>query len=171
MMPSLAFKMQSSVAYSAKVLLGAGICWYLMRLVGIPEPQWAMITVMLVTDVSARWNADAYSVRIIDTALGCIVGMFALVLFGCSVFVSMFAVAVAITVALPVVNYPSHWRLAPAMVMIVMAENIGMICDTIDHAAAMLRVITIFMGCAVVIVVALGFDLLLRFYMAMRSKY
>lgn len=166
----VAFKMQSSVAYAVKVLLGGGICWYIMHLIGIPQPKWAMVTVMLVTDVSAHWNPDAYSARIIDTALGCIVGMFALVLFGCSIFVAMFAVAATITVVLPVVNYPSHWRLAPAMVMIVMAEDMGMVCDASDHAAAMLRVITIFLGCAVVIVVALGLDLLIRLYTITRSK-
>jgi hypothetical protein len=65
-----------------KILSGCLILWYGLRALGIEEPYWAMISLIIVTEPDMTVAKANFRARLINTISGCIVSCIALVIFG-----------------------------------------------------------------------------------------
>jgi len=149
---------QKSLFYSAKTLLGSGICWYGLTLLGMADPIWAVITVIIVSDADLSGTAVLAKARVINTAVGCVSGIVSLLLFGYSPLLSLVTAAVTVLFVTSLQYYPANWRLAPVTVVILMdaarqAVNKG---EAIFYALT--RTVEIGAGCAIALFLAFVFS-------------
>ncbi|MFT2598202.1 FUSC family protein, partial [Escherichia coli] len=73
---------KNALAYLVKILSGCLILWYGLRALGIEEPYWAMISLIIVTEPDMTVAKANFRARLINTISGCIVSCIALVVFG-----------------------------------------------------------------------------------------
>jgi len=112
---------KNALAYLVKILSGCLILWYGLRAVGIAEPYWAMISLIIVTEPDMTVAKANFRARLINTISGCIVSCLALVIFGPTFAAMLAALTAAVIVAMLLQNYPSNWRLGPATVVILLS--------------------------------------------------
>ena len=146
---------QKSILYASKTFLGGAICWYGLTALGMPHPIWSVITVMIVSDPDLTTTRTLVAARIINTLVGCAVGLLAMLLFGYSPLVSLAAAAVTVLLITAIKDYPTNWRLAPVTVVILM--DAGRLAanhrDQITYA--LLRAGEITIGCCVALFLAM----------------
>ncbi|GAB1583334.1 FUSC family protein [Phyllobacterium phragmitis] len=158
-------RLRKALTYASKTLLGALICWYGLLLLGVANPIWAVITVMIVSDPDVTTTLNLAEARAINTAVGCAVGLATMLLFGYSPEASLFAAAFTVFVIMLIDRYPANWRLAPATVIILMDAGRLASSHREEITYALLRLVEIAVGCAVAIALA-G----LYTYLARRKK-
>ncbi|EJN08809.1 FUSC family protein [Herbaspirillum sp. YR522] len=112
---------KNALAYLVKILSGCLILWFGLRAVGIAEPYWAMISLIIVTEPDMTMAKANFRARVINTLSGCIVSCIALVIFGPTFLAMLVALTAAVIVAMLLQNYPSNWRLGPATVVILLS--------------------------------------------------
>lgn len=112
---------KNALAYLVKILSGCLILWYGLRSLGIAEPYWAMISLIIVTEPDMTVAKANFRARVINTISGCIVSCIALVIFGPTFIAMLAALTAAVVVAMLLQNYPSNWRLGPATVVILLS--------------------------------------------------
>jgi uncharacterized membrane protein YccC len=115
---------KNALVYLIKILSGSFIAWYGLRAMGLQEPYWAMISLIIVTEPDVTLAKANFRARLINTLNGCVVACLALVLFGPGFLSMLLALAISVLVALLLHNYPANWRLGPATVVILMSAAI-----------------------------------------------
>ena len=153
---------ENALLYVIKLITGSMIVWYGLRAVGITEPYWAMISLIVVTEpdvVVAKKNVRA---RLINTANGTLVACLTLVLFGASFFSMMVAMTVSVVIAMIWQNYPQNWRLAPNTAVILMAAALNGNGLPEEVRLAMYRVMEVVTGSTVALLQTLVYAYLLE---------
>lgn len=167
MSPHRTKALHRALLYSSKVMIAAFICWYGLRALGIADPVWAVITVTLVSDPRVETAVDLARVRSINTTVGCLVGMAALLPFGYSPVMAIIAASATIVVIMMIERYPPNWRLAPATVVIVMEAARGATTYRDEIGYALLRMAEIGAGSLVAMLLAVIYS---RFLVAEEDK-
>ena len=147
-------RLKKAFIYATKTLLGGLICWYGLSFLGVDDPIWAVITVIIVSDADIRATLNSAMARTINTTVGCAVGMTTMLLFGYSPQAGLVAAGFTVFAILLIDKYPSNWRLAPATVVILM--DAGRLAADYHQGIiyALLRFAEIIVGCAVAIALA-----------------
>jgi uncharacterized membrane protein YccC len=137
---------KNALVYLIKILSGSLILWYGLRAIGFPEPYWAMISLIIVTEPDMTVAKANFHARLINTVSGCIIACLCLILFGTSILSLMIALTMAVIVAMLWHNYPSNWRLGPITVVILMSAAFagGGLHEEIN--LALLRVVEVITG-------------------------
>jgi uncharacterized membrane protein YccC len=112
---------KNALVYIIKILSGSLILWYGLRALGLQEPYWAMISLIIVTEPDMTVAKANFKARLVNTISGCVIACLSLVLFGTSFFAMLIAMTLAVIVAMLWQNYPSNWRLGPVTVVILMS--------------------------------------------------
>jgi uncharacterized membrane protein YccC len=147
-LPALTFR-DNALLYVVKLLTGSMIVWFGLRAVGIPEPYWAMISLIVVTEPDVTVAKKNVRARLINTANGAVVACLALFTFGASFFSMMVAMTVSVVIAMLWQNYPANWRLAPNTAVILMAAALHGTGLPDEVRLAMYRVAEVVSGSAV----------------------
>lgn len=144
-LPALTLR-ANALLYVAKLLTGSMIVWYGLRAVGIPEPYWAMISLIVVTEPDVVVAKKNFWARLVNTVNGAIVACAALVLFGASFFSMMIAMTISVLIAMSLQNYPQNWRLAPNTSVVLMGAALSGTGLTDEMRLAMYRVLEVLTG-------------------------
>ncbi|PRD43866.1 FUSC family protein [Phyllobacterium phragmitis] len=147
-------RIKKALVYASKMFLGAAICWYGLLLMGVSNPIWAVITVLIVSDPDVTTAFNLAKTRTLNTAVGCTVGLTTMLIFGYSPEASVFMMALTVFVIMLIDHYPANWRLAPATVFIVMDAGRLAATQREEITYAMLRMLEIAVGCAVALALA-----------------
>ena len=145
---------QKSILYSSKIFLSSLICWYGLKLVGVENPIWSVITVFVVSDPSLTTTLGLAKVRVLNTCVGCLFGLAAIFIFGYSPLISLFAASFTVLVVNMVQRYPVNWRLAPVTVIILMDAGRAATSRAEEFQYVLMRVGEIGFGCAVALLMA-----------------
>jgi len=148
---------KNALLYTVKILTGSVIVWFGLRYAGIPEPYWALISLITVTEPDVTQARLNFKIRMINTFTGTVIACLVLVLMGSSLLAMLVAVAVSVLVAMMLHNYPANWRLAPTTVVVLMAAaaNGSEFHEELDYA--LLRVAEVLAGSAVALLQALAY--------------
>ena len=150
---------RNTLLYVFRIVLGCLIAWGTLELLGTDRREWALISVIIVSEpdfVNLRNNTIS---RVINTLAGCAIGMIFLVVVGVSFTSMIIGITAAILIATSFPKYPGSWKLAPVTVVIVMAPSI--IAPTALHTAlitALTRAEEVLIGCVVAFLLGLLFD-------------
>jgi uncharacterized membrane protein YccC len=153
---------KNAFLYLIKILSGSLITWYGLRALGIAEPYWAMISLIIVTEPDITLAKANFKVRLINTVNGCVVACLTLVLLGPGFFPMLIALALSVLVAMLLHNYPSNWRLGPATVVILMSAAIEGTGLHQELHLALLRVGEVLAGSSVALLQALVYAYLIK---------
>lgn len=146
---------QKSLLYTAKIALGSLLCWGLLSSIGIENPIWSIITVVLVSDPDWTTARTLVVARVINTFVGCTVGFATLTFFGYTMEVALITITAMILLITSITNYPANWRLAPVTVLILLDAGRHAVNAQEEIHFALLRAIEIGVGCMMALLLAL----------------
>ena len=153
---------KNALVYIVKIITGSLILWFGLRALGVAEPYWAMISLIIVTEPDVKLAKANFKARLINTISGTVVAGLALVVFGPGLFSILIALAVTVLIAMLLEGYPSNWRLGPATVVIVMsaAASGGGLSEELHFG--LLRVGEVLAGSAVALLQSLAYSWMLK---------
>ncbi len=152
---------QHALVYIVKILTGTLVSWFGLRAVGIAEPYWAVISVIIVTEPDFSVARANFRARLINTFSGSVIAVLALVLLGGTFWAMVAALITAVLVAMLWSGYPSNWRLGPITVVILMSAALQGQGPQQELNLALLRVAEVLAGSAVALLQALVYSRLL----------
>ena len=160
-LPTLSLR-ANALLYIVKLLTGSIIVWFGLRAVGIAEPYWAMISLIVVTEPDVTLAKTNFRARVINTLNGAIVACVALVIFGASFLAMLVAITVSVLVAMSLQNYPANWRLAPNTSVVLLAAALNGSGLPEEFRLAMYRVGEVMTGSTVALLQSLAYGYVLR---------
>jgi uncharacterized membrane protein YccC len=153
---------KNALVYLIKIMTGSLITWYGLRALGLQEPYWALISLIIVTEPDVNMAKANFRARLINTLNGCVVACSALVILGPGFLSLLAALATSVLVAMLWQNYPANWRLGPATVVILMAAAIGGKGLHQELQYALLRVGEVIAGSTVALLQSLAYTYALK---------
>ncbi|QDH61956.1 FUSC family protein [Pandoraea pnomenusa] len=148
---------KNALVYLVKILSGSLIVWFGLRAAGFPEPYWAMISLIIVTEPDPLQARSNFKARSINTITGAVVACAVLLIMGPGLAAMLVGITVATLAAMLVQNYPANWRLGPATVVILMSAALSGQGQGLHEelSLAMLRVIEVLVGSTVALIQSL----------------
>src|SRR6266853_5669092 len=110
----------SGVQYAARILIGCVIVWFVLQRVNHPNPLWALISVIIVTEPELSAAFLAFNSRIVNTLVGCAVGLSFLYLLGPYDWSILLGIIVSVVICTSFIRVPGSWRVAPITVAVLM---------------------------------------------------
>jgi uncharacterized membrane protein YccC len=110
--------------YAVRILLGCLIVWWTLDFFHDTKKLFALISVIVVTDPDFANVRTSMISRIVNTIIGCGIGLLFIYFTGIHLWTAMLAVTISVVISTSFRNYPSSWKLAPATVLIVMMPGI-----------------------------------------------
>jgi len=144
------------VIYAIKTLIGGMICWYGLLIFGVSNPIWAIITVVIVSDPDLTTAISLARMRVINTIVGCTIGLLCMVFFGYGTMLCLLAMAFTVFLVTSIDRYPVNWRLAPVTVVILMNAGKDAVSRHEEIRLALMRAGEIGFGCVVALGLAYG---------------
>lgn len=141
----------SGIRYAVRVLISGVIVWVLLALVAHVDPLWGLISAVVVTDLKVQSAMKNFVSRMLNTLIGCAIGLLFLRLFGASAWVVLLAMALAIIVSADLVKVPISWRIAPITAAIVMTPAYVAHSSHAGLMAALQRTWEVVVGSAVAV--------------------
>lgn len=153
---------KNALVYLVKIITGSLMLWFGLRALGFPDPYWAMISLIIVTEPDVKIAKANFNARLINTISGSVVAGLALIVIGEGLFALLVALTIAVLIAMLWQSYPANWRLSPATVVIVMsAASAGSGLNQELHFG-LLRVEEVLAGSAVALMQSLAYSYMLK---------
>jgi len=152
----------AGVQLAFRIMIGAGIAWLLVRNLAHHDPLWAMISVVIVSDVELDATLIAFRGRAFNTIIGCVVGLIFLYAFGAASWSILLGMSAAVLISTHFVQTLTAWRIAPVTAALVMMPGILQGSAQAGTPVAILRVIGVLTGSAVAVLVSWIFFLIAR---------
>jgi uncharacterized membrane protein YccC len=118
------------------------------------DPLWGLISSVVVTEVKAASAWNAFVSRLMNTLIGCAVGVAFLKFFGASEWSVLLAMALSTIVSSDLVKVPISWRIAPITAAIVMLPAYASHSAHAGLTAALQRTGEVVIGSAVAVAVS-----------------
>lgn len=122
--------------YALRIVLGCMIVWWTLDFFHDTKKLFALISVIVVTDPDFANLRTSMISRIVNTIIGCGIGLLFVYFTGIHIWTVMLAISIAVIISTSFRNYPSSWKLAPVTVLIVMMPLLPLtgIKDTVNVA-------------------------------------
>ena len=147
-----------SLLYTFRILTGIAIVWSSLGYLNDDKKIWALISVIVVSDPDFDTLRISAASRIVNTLMGCVVGLLFMYFAGINFYALMGAITVSILISTSFKQYPSSWKLAPVTVAIIMVPAISGNEDwKLAMQIALQRTGEILYGCGVSFVVGFIF--------------
>lgn len=167
-LPTLSLR-ENAFIYIGKLISGSLICWYGLRAVGVSEPYWALISMIVVTEPALDVAKRNFRARVINTVNGTIVAGLALWLIGATLLAMLAAMTVATLIAMSIENYPNNWRLAPNTTVVLMSAALTGTGLSDEIRLALYRVLEVLTGSTVALLQTVVYAWLLRRWKSSRA--
>lgn len=141
------------IHYAVSIFIATTVLWILVKEIGDANPIWAISSMIATSDPQMKQAMQTFRGRIINTLLGCAVGLFILAV-GHTEWKLPFAMAVTVLLSSYVVRVPTMWRQAPITAAIVIAGSLQHHDKLTGIEHGLRRVGEVLLGCVVGIAVA-----------------
>src|SRR5215813_9209877 len=143
--------------YAVRICIGRTVVWLLLRSLSDADADadaiWAVISVIVATEPQMQTAVFAFMSRIVNTVIGCTIGLTFLLVAGPEVWVLTLALTVTVLVCTYLVRLSSSWRLAPATAALVIASGVVEQSRISGAEVALHRAGEVVLGCAVAFLV------------------
>ena len=140
--------------FALNVLLATTIVWCTLRTISDTNPIWAIASMVAAADPQPEEARKMFKSRLINVAVGCVVGFVFLLLGSGSQRMIPVALAVTVLVSTYLVRVKTMWRQAPITAAIVIASGIGHHSAEIGIVSGLHKVAEVLFGCVVGILVS-----------------
>ena len=110
--------------YAVRIFVGTTAVWLLLRSVGDADAVWAVISVIVVTEPQMQTAWRSLGSRVVNTLIGCAMGMIFLLLAGPEVWVLPLALTATVLVCTYAIKLSFSWRIAPATAALIIASGV-----------------------------------------------
>ena len=143
------------VHYAVSLFIATTILWFFVGYLADTSPIWAVSSMVATSDPQVTQALQTFRGRILNTMLGCAVGLVFIVL-GHSHWELPFAMAVTVLISSYYIRIPAMWRQAPITAAIVIAGGLEHHQRMVGIELGVSRVGQVLLGCVVGVVVAWG---------------
>src|SRR5579872_7382292 len=91
---------KNALVYLVKIITGSLMLWFGLGALGFPDPYWAMISLIIVTEPDVKIAKANFNARLINTISGSVVAGLALIVVGNGLFALLMALTVAVLIAM-----------------------------------------------------------------------
>jgi uncharacterized membrane protein YccC len=140
------------IHYAVSMFIATTVLWILVKEYGDANPIWAISSMVATSDPQIKQALSTFRGRIINTLLGCAVGLLFVAL-GRTEWQLPFAMAVTVLLSSYVVRIPTMWRQAPITAAIVIAGGLQHHHKLTGMEQGLHRVVEVLFGCVVGIAV------------------
>jgi uncharacterized membrane protein YccC len=136
------------------VFIGTTALWLLLRYSARVNPIWAIASMIAASEPVMGDALRMSRASLINTAVGCAVGLAVLVTGGSSEWTLPIAISIAVLVSSYFVRISNMWRQAPITAAIVIASGLTQHSRVSGVDEGLSRVAEVFLGCLVGIIVS-----------------
>src|SRR5271166_873651 len=142
------------IHYAVSIFIATAVLWITVHKLAESNPIWAISSMVATSDPLMKQAILTFRSRIINTLVGCAIGLLFIAVGGTKVITLPLAMAVAVLVSSYVVRIQTMWRQAPISAAFVIAA--GMEYHSRRHGleAGLQRMTEVLFGCIVGLVVA-----------------
>jgi uncharacterized membrane protein YccC len=137
------------VRFALNVFIATAVTWVLLRLVSDLNPIWAIASMIASSDPVWLQAKRTFRGRILNAAIGCLVGLLFLVVGGPKEWTMPIALALTVLLSTYVVRVPVMWRQAPITAAIVIASGVAHQSRVWGIEHGLLKVAEVIFGCLV----------------------
>jgi uncharacterized membrane protein YccC len=141
------------VHYAVSMFVATTVLWILVKKIGDANPIWAISSMVATSDPQVKQALSTFRGRILNTLLGCAVGLL-FVWLGHTEWQLPFAMAATVILSSYIVRIPAMWRQAPVTAAIVIAGGLQHHVKLTAIEQGLHRVGEVLFGCVVGIAVA-----------------
>src|SRR5260370_16917050 len=147
--PAPAVPQPSVLQYAGRILSGWGIVWFVLDRFQHPNPLWALISVIIVTEPELSAAFLAFNSRIVNTLIGCAVGLSFLYLLGPRQWSILLGIIVSVIICTSFIRVLGSWLVVPVTVAVLMTPSglgggrSAVLATAIDRTAVLLSVIAV----------------------------
>ena len=142
------------VHYAVSIFIATAVLWFLVHELAESDPIWAISSMVATSDPQMKQAVLTFRSRIINSLVGCAIGLLFIALGGSRVITLPLAMAVTVLLATYVVRIPTMWRQAPITAAFVIAAGLEHHSRIRGLQAGVHRVSEVLFGCVVGLVVA-----------------
>jgi uncharacterized membrane protein YccC len=143
----------SGLQYAVRILIGCVVVWFVLEHTNRHNPLWALISVIIVTEPELGAAFLAFNSRIVNTLIGCAVGLSFLYLLGPSFWSVLLGILISVLICTSLIRIPGSWRVAPITVAIVMTTSLVGSARTAGLTAAIERTEEVLLGSATALLI------------------
>ena len=140
------------VHYAVSLFIATTVLWTIVKEYGDANPIWAISSMVATSDPQMKQAILTFRGRIINTVLGCAVGLLFIAL-GRTEWQLPFAMAVTVLLSSYLIRVPNMWRQAPITAAIVIAGGLQHHDKLTGMEQGLRRVAEVLFGCVVGIAV------------------
>ena len=112
------------VRFALNVFIASALLWYLLRHVADTNPIWGIASMVAASEPQVREAARMFRSRLINVAIGCVVGLVFLLAGGSRELDLPLALAVTVLISSYLIHVQTMWRQAPITAAIVIASGL-----------------------------------------------
>jgi uncharacterized membrane protein YccC len=106
-----------------RIFVGTTAVWLILRSLGDADAVWAVISVIVVTEPQMQTAWLSLGSRVVNTLIGCVMGLIFLLVAGPKIWVLPLALTATVLVCTYAIKLSSSWRIAPATAALVIASG------------------------------------------------
>src|SRR5260370_31276737 len=101
------------IRFALNVFIATTIVWYVLENIADTNPIWAIASMIAASDPQVTEAVRMFRSRITNVLVGCVVGLFFVILGGSAEWKLPLALSVTVLISSYVIHIPSMWRQAP----------------------------------------------------------
>ena len=142
------------IHYAVSIFIATALLWLLVHELAETNPVWAISSMVATSDPSMKQAVLTFRSRIINTLLGCAIGLCFIVIGGTRLITLPLAMAVTVLLSSYVVRIQTMWRQAPISAAFIIAAGFEFHSRRRGLIAGVTRMSEVLFGCVVGLVVA-----------------
>jgi uncharacterized membrane protein YccC len=142
------------VRFAVNVFVASIFVWIALRFFTHESPIWAMSSMIASSEPVVKQGLNMFRSRLINTLVGCAVGLLFLLVGEPTPWKLPFALAITVLLASYIVRIQVMWRQAPITAAIVIAGSLSAHSKMSGIESGVRRVIEVIFGCVVALVVS-----------------
>ncbi len=141
------------IHYAVSIFVATAVLWIVVHEMAGSSPIWAISSMVATSDPLMKTAVSTFRARIINTLVGCAIGLLFIAIGGTRVITLPLAMAVTVLVSSYVVRIPTMWRQAPISAAFVIAAGLEYHSRIKGLAAGGGRMTEVLFGCVIGLVV------------------
>ena len=142
------------VRFAVNVFIASIIVWITLRFFTDASPIWAIASMIASSEPVVKQGLKMFRSRLINTSVGCAVGLLFLSVGEPTAWKIPFTLAIAVLLASYVVRIPVMWRQAPITAAVVIAGSLSTHSKMVGAETGLRRVSEVIFGCVVALAVS-----------------
>lgn len=144
----------AGIRYSLRMFFGTLVLWELFGLAGDHAPVWALVSMVMVSEIELHASVLATFHRVAHMAVGCVVGLIFLMLWHPGIWQLAIACACSAAVSFYLMHIGGNWRTAPVATVIVIGAGFVHFTKNAGLHEAVIRTVEILGGCLIALAVS-----------------